>query len=57
MNPIYVVLRESADGLEADCFKSEAAASQWAEHCGAEVRAEHLLDLELPRLIASREAA
>jgi hypothetical protein len=53
---IYIVRRDSADGLEIDCFADLAKAEQWAEHIGAGVETEQTLDDILADLIASRSA-
>lgn len=53
MTTAYVVLRDSADGLEVDVFLDESKARTWAEACGGELREESTLDDDLPALLAS----
>ena len=41
---LYIVERESSDGLETDIFTDLALAVEWAEHCACEIRTEYSID-------------
>lgn len=56
MSDVYVVLRDSAEGLEVDVFHDEAKARTWADACGGELREESALDDDLPALLTSLTA-
>ena len=43
---IYIVERESADGLETDCFLDWKLATRWAKVCGGNVKEENTWDTE-----------
>lgn len=42
--PLYIIRRESADGLEVDVFTNEALATEWAALIGVDVTTEHPID-------------
>jgi len=44
---IYIVIRESAEGSEVDCFTDRALAEEWAGHCDGELREEFIIDRAL----------
>ena len=43
---LYVVDRESGDGLETDIFEDRELAEKWAKHIGGQFREEHTIDQE-----------
>lgn len=48
---IYVVRRDSVDGLEVDCFLDLHNAETWAKATGNKVEVENTLDDVLPDLL------
>lgn len=46
---IYIVERESGDGLETDCFTDWELAKQWADVCGGQVREENTWDADFTK--------
>lgn len=43
---IYIVERESVDGLETDLFTDRSLAEQWRDVCGGDLREEETIDRE-----------
>ncbi len=41
---LYIVERESSDGLETDIFANYELAKEWANHIGEKVRTEETID-------------
>jgi hypothetical protein len=46
MTHVYIVRRESAEGLEIDCFTDYQLAQRWAATVDAEVEEESILDID-----------
>ena len=42
--PVYIIRRESAEGLEVDVFTDEGLAKEWAAIVGVQVTTEHPID-------------
>lgn len=42
--PVYLVLRDSADGQEIDAFTDYELAKEWAQFIGSEVQEENRID-------------
>lgn len=42
--PVYIVYRESAEGLEADVFTDESLAKEWAYCLGVNVDTQYPID-------------
>lgn len=50
---IFVVRRDSIDGLEVDCFLEQEKAERWAKWINSRVEVENTLDDSLPALFES----
>lgn len=44
MRTLYIVERESSEGLEQDIFTDQELAEEWAEHIAGDVRIAHTID-------------
>lgn len=56
MKTVYIVVRDSADGQELDCFDCPVMAQQWADAIGETVQEENIIDRDtLAALIESRK--
>lgn len=58
MKTIYIVVRDSADGQELDCFDCPMMAQQWADAIGETVQEENIIDREtMGAMLATKETA